>query len=119
VRGRQRPRQNFWQLCLGKSIAGAASAAGIGRRTAYDWRKADPRFGEHWNEAWDIGTDYLEDLALKNAELGSERLLLALLKARRPERYSRTLIDHGGEIEVTLRNAAESLTRKLARFSQP
>jgi hypothetical protein len=106
-------------LRLGKSIAGCANAAGVGRRTVYDWRKADSRFAERWDEAWDVGTDYLEDLALKNAERGSERLLLALLKARRPERYSRTLIDHGGEIEVVLRNAADSLTRKLARFSQP
>ena len=76
-------------LRAGKSIAAAARAAGVGRRTVYDWRDRDAAFAARWDEAWDVGTDHLEDLALKGAEQGSERLLLALLKARRPDRYQR------------------------------
>jgi len=105
-------------LRAGKSIATAARAAGIGRRTAYDWRDRDPAFAESWDEAWDVGTDYLEDLALKGAEQGSERLLLALLKARRPERYARTVVEHEGSLEVALRHASDTLDQKLARLAQ-
>jgi hypothetical protein len=125
-----RPRRNSRQtpdaeakflaaLKLGKSIAAAARAAGFGRRTVYDWRDRDPAFAAKWDEGWDVGTDYLEDLALKAAEAGSERLLLALLKARRPERYARTLVEHEGSVEVLLRHASQSLEQKLARLAGP
>ena len=103
-------------LKVGKSIAAAARAAGVGRRTVYDWRDRDPAFAEAWDDGWDVGTDYLEDLALKAAEQGSERLLLALLKARRPERYARTVVEHEGNIEVLLRHASETLDQKIARL---
>ena len=104
-------------LKLGRSIAAAARAAGVGRRTVYDWRDRDPAFAAGWDEAWDIGTDHLEDLALKAAEAGSERLLLALLKARRPERYARTVVEPEGNVEVLLRHASQSLEQKLARLA--
>ena len=104
-------------LRFGKSIAAAAHSAGVGRRTVYDWRDRDPAFAAGWDEAWDVGTDHLEDLALKGAERGSERLLLALLKARRPERYARTLIEHEGSVEVLLRHASDTLEQKLARLA--
>ena len=103
-------------LRTGKSIAAAARAAGIGRRTAYDWRDRDPLFAARWDESFDEGTDRLEDLALAGAEKGSERLLLALLKARRPERYQRMQIEHSGSLEIMLRHAADTLDEKLARL---
>jgi hypothetical protein len=106
-------------LTGGKSIAAAARAAAIGRRTAYDWRDRDADFAARWDAAFEEGSDYLEDLALRGAEQGSERLLLALLKARRPQRYARTLVEHEGSLEVILRHAAESLDQKLARLSRP
>src|SRR5262245_23143780 len=93
-------------LRAGKSIAAAAHAGGIGRRTAYDWRDRDAAFAASWDEAFDEGTDHLEDLALRGAEQGSERLLLALLKARRPDRYQRVQVEHSGSLEVMLRHAA-------------
>ena len=105
-------------LRAGKSIAAAARAAGIGRRTAYDWRDRDAAFAARWDEAWEVGTDHLEDLALKGAEHGSERLLLALLKARRPDRYQRMVVEHEGSLEVLLRDASETLNQKLARLHQ-
>ena len=110
-------RKVFAALRAGKSIAAAARAAGIGRRTAYDWRDRDAAFAARWDEAWEIGTDCLEDLALKGAEEGSERLLLALLKARRPDRYQRMVVEHEGSLEVLLRHASETLDQKLARLA--
>jgi hypothetical protein len=117
--GRRTPeaeRKFLDALSDGKSIAAAARAAIVGRRTAYDWRDRDPAFAARWDEAFDEGTDKLEDLALKGAEQGSERLLLALLKARRPERYQRMQIEHSGSLEVMLNHAAETLAQKLARL---
>lgn len=104
-------------LAAGKSVAAAAAAAGIARRTAYNWRE-DITFAADWDEAWEAGTDKLEDLALQAAEAGSEKLLLALLKARRPQRYTRSIIEHGGSLELTLKTASESLDAKLARLPQ-
>ena len=102
----------------GKSIAAAARSAGVGRRTAYDWRDRDAAFAARWDEAFDEGTDRLEDLALSGAEQGSERLLLALLKARRPDRYQRMQVEHTGSLEVMLSHAANTLAQKLARISE-
>jgi hypothetical protein len=104
-------------LRAGKSVGAAARAATIGRRTAYDWRDRDPAFAARWDEAFDEGTDRLEDLALKGAEQGSERLLLALLKARRPDRYQRMHVEHSGSLEVMLSHAAETLAAKIARLA--
>jgi hypothetical protein len=103
-------------LRSGRSIAASARAASVGRRTTYDWRDRDPKFAARWDEAFDEGTDRLEDLALQGAEQGSERLLLALLKARRPERYQRMQVEHTG-LEVMLDQAAITLAQKLARLS--
>jgi hypothetical protein len=100
----------------GRSIAAAARNAGLGRRTAYDWRDRDPQFAARWDEAFDEGTDRLEDLALSGAEQGSERLLLALLKARRPDRYQRMQVEHTGSVEVMLTHAANTLAQKLSRL---
>ena len=104
-------------LRTGKSIAAAASAAGVGRRTVYGWRENDPAFAAGWDEAFEVGSDYLEDLALQRAEAGSERLLLALLRARRPGRFARTVVEHDGSLEVVIQNAKETLHAKLARIT--
>jgi hypothetical protein len=99
-----------------KSIGAAAKAAQVDRRTVYRWREADPAFAESWDEAWDVGTDHLEDIALRAAQRGSERVLIALLRSRRPERFARTDVHHAGSLELTLTNAAAALDVKLARL---
>jgi hypothetical protein len=101
-----------------KSIGAAAHAAGVDRRTVYRWREADAAFGECWDEAWDVGTDHLEDIALRAAQRGSERVLIALLRSRRPERFARTDVHHAGSLELTLNNAAAALDAKLARLAR-
>ena len=106
-------------MAVGKSVAAAAAAAGVARRTVYGWRENDARFAGAWDESWEAGTDRLEDLALQGAEQGSEKLLLALLKARRPQRYARSVVEHGGNVEILIKTAAETLDAKLARLTQP
>lgn len=117
-RSRAREQAFLAALAAGKSVAAAAAAAGVARRTAYNWRDSDAAFAAAWDEAFEAGTDRLEDLALQAAEAGSEKLLLALLKARRPQRFTRSLVEHGGSLELTLKIAAETLDAKLARLAQ-
>jgi hypothetical protein len=92
-------------LAAGHSIVTACRHIGIGRATAYRYRRDDPAFAEDWNEANEIGADVLEDEAWRRAVVGtkkpifyrgkqvgtkivkSERMLILLLKARRPEQY--------------------------------
>ena len=74
-------------LAAGDSVSKACDAAGIGRRTAYDWRDADEELAAEWDDAVETGTDVLEDEAVQRAKNGSDTLLIFMLKARRPEKY--------------------------------
>ena len=87
------------------NVARACRKAGIPRRTAYDWRDADPDFARRWNDALDDGIDLLEAELHRRAFEGVEKpvwhkgeqvgttrhysdaLAMFLLKAHRPERY--------------------------------
>lgn len=81
----------------GYSVAGACAASGVARRTAYDWRNADPIFCAAWEDAVEEGTDELEDEAVKRAKEGSDTLLIFMLKSRRPETYKdRAWHEHTG-----------------------
>lgn len=83
-----RARETFLeQLRLTCNVSHAARSAGIGRRTAYDWRDADPDFAAAWDEAEDEAVDALELAARNRAIDGSDRMMEILLKAHRPEKY--------------------------------
>ena len=93
-------------LATGASVYKAALAAGIGRRTAYDWREDDEDFRARWDDAVESGNDLLEDEAIRRGMSGvdkpvyyqgevcgevkeySDTLLIFQLKARRREKYS-------------------------------
>lgn len=87
------------------NVSEAAAAAGIGRRTAYEWRDADDAFREAWDDAAQEAADHLEREAWRRAVEGtdkpitfqgqitatykeySDRMLELLLKAHRPEKF--------------------------------
>jgi hypothetical protein len=87
------------------SIIRACQVARIPRRTVYNWRSQDEGFATAWEQAIELGTDALEDEAVRRALHGvlkpvyqkgrrvgsirefSDALLIALLKARRPSKY--------------------------------
>src|SRR5437879_1751141 len=56
-------------LAEGFSITHAARLAGSDRRRMYEARAADPQFAEEWADAWEQGSDRLED-ALRQQALG-------------------------------------------------
>ncbi len=63
--------------------------------TANRARKTDPDFNAAWTEAEESGTDVMEEAAIKRAMEFSDTLLLALLRARRPEKFmERQRLEH-------------------------
>lgn len=92
----------FRETC---NVSEAASKAGIGRRTAYEWRDADDDFASRWLEAEQEAADKLEREAWRRAVEGvdrpvtyqgqitdtykeySDRMLEVLLKAHRRDKY--------------------------------
>src|SRR5204862_72622 len=71
----------------GGMVTTAAQVAGISRQAAYDLRKRDPRFAEKWDDAVAAAVDQLEAVAYRRAMDSSDKLLMFLLRARRPEVY--------------------------------
>lgn len=69
------------------NVSHSARAAGVGRRTVYDWRDADPEFAAAWDDAEEEAVDMLEKAARDRALDGSDRMMEILLKAHRPEKY--------------------------------
>jgi hypothetical protein len=111
------------ELALRGNVRDACAVAGVPRRTAYDWRDADPAFAAAWDTALDEAADVMEREAHRRAVDGTEEpvfgsmgqglgsgevgritkysdtLLIFLLKAARPEKYrERQQIEHTGEI---------------------
>lgn len=65
----------------------SARGAGVNRTTPYLLRKNNEAFAAAWEEADEAATQTLEAEAWKRARGGSDRLLLFLLQARRPQTY--------------------------------
>lgn len=87
------------------NVGKACEAAGIGRMTAYEWRKADSEFATAWDSALQVGLSALEDEAHRRAFDGvdkpvfqqgqqvgavreySDALAIFMLKAHNPAKY--------------------------------
>ena len=102
------------------NISLAARAAGVLRRTPYDWRDRDPVFAAEWDDALEHACDLLEAEARRRALEGcdkpvfyqgeqcgvireySDTLAIVLLKAHRPEKFRENIkqdIDIKAEIK--------------------
>jgi len=69
------------------SLTAAATAAGIVRRTHYDWLEKDPEYVKSFEAAKLRAIDSLESVAFDRAFSGSDLLLIFLLKANNPAKY--------------------------------
>lgn len=92
----------------------ACEAAGVSRQTVYAWKRRDPEFARQWDEAQEDAVEALEAAARVRALSGSDRLLMFLLRAIRPDKYGdRLRIEHSIEREkrrVYREALAEGLT---------
>jgi hypothetical protein len=94
-------------LCLGHHSDDGCRRGGDRSLDRQPARKTDPDFNAAWTEAEEAGTDILEECAIKRAMEFSDTLLLALLRARRPEKFmERQRLEH---VHVDLSSAQEEL----------
>jgi hypothetical protein len=127
----------FSALENGHPVRAACAMAGYARSCVYDWRKQDPAFAERWKHALDIAGDLLEEEADRRGRDGydepvyyqgeergqkrkySDMLLLARLKAIRPEQYREKITMPSmsqQNVTVVLRDfALEALVQKAVR----
>lgn len=85
----------------------SARGAGVDRSTPYRFRQQDATFAEAWAEADEVSTQVLEAEARRRAMAGSDRLIVFLLKARRPAIYRENhrvelVGDGGGPVRTQL-----------------
>jgi hypothetical protein len=86
------------QFAIYGNISTAAQRAGCERRTIYKWQEHDDEFASAFREAELQATEALEAEARTRALLGSDTLLIFLLKARAPEKYrDRYDVTSGGQ----------------------
>lgn len=127
----------FSALENGHPVRAACAMANYARSCVYDWRKQDATFAERWKNALDIAGDLLEEEADRRGRDGydepvfyqgeergqkrkySDALLLARLKAIRPEQYREkiTMPAMGQQnVTVVLRDfSLEALVQKAVR----
>jgi hypothetical protein len=108
------------ELCRVGNVSAACRKAKISRAVVYEDRAADALFRAAWDEALEIATEALELEARRRAQTGvlepvyqggrrvgavrkySDTLLIFLLKAHRPEKYSeRHQVQHSGHIDFS------------------
>ena len=107
------------------NVSKACRAAGVGRSTAYDHKKADPDFSRLWDDTIDEIVDSMEEEVFRRAVKGtlkpvfykgekvgqirefSDTLLIFHLKALRPEKF-RERFDIAqnikGELDISISN---------------
>lgn len=101
-------------LHAGHTISGAAIQGGIHPCTLREWREKDPAFAVQIKDAIAIGDDFLEEEARRRAFCGvekpvfqggcqvgvvreySDRLVEFMMTARRPDRFGKQRLEHGG-----------------------
>jgi hypothetical protein len=114
------------------NISRACRQIGANRATHYDWLAADPDYAAAFAEAAEEATETLEAEAWRRAMHGvtkpmvskgavvcyvqeySDMLMVALLAARRPEKYGKQRVEYSRRVDnaQTLRQEEEAL-RKL------
>lgn len=125
----------FLALENGHPVNAACAMAGYARRCVYRWRSSDHMFAARWRDANAVACDLLADEAdrrgrdgfdepvfYKGEQCGTKRrysdgLLLARLRALRPEQYRETptLISFGQPVAAQPRDfELERLVRDLA-----
>ena len=74
----------------------AALRAKVDLAAAFAQRETDEAFRAKWDQALEVGISKLEEEAIERARKDSDRLMIEMLRALRPEKYG----DGDGEAKV-------------------
>ncbi len=81
------------------TVRHAARAAGVGRRTVYDWREQDADFAQAWADVREDCIERLEETMYEKALSGETLAGFFMLKGMRPTVYRDNVkIEHGGAL---------------------
>ena len=86
-----KPKMGLWldKLRNSGNVRAACKAANVSRSTVYYWRHKYRWFELAWDAAMEDACDILEGVAWERSTVGqSDRLLMFLLKAHRPDRFA-------------------------------
>jgi hypothetical protein len=122
------------------NVAGSARAIGMSRRGIYDAKERDPEFSAAWDDAVETACDRLEAEAWRRGVEGveepiismgkvvrdkrgkpmvrrqySDHLMIALLKAHRPEKY-RENVNLSGTVMVELSSRIDAAIKRREQF---
>lgn len=127
------------ELAAAGNIAAACRATGVSRSTVYNWRQASSDFAARFTEAMDEAIDSLEAEAWRRGRDGvakpifyqgevcghiqeySDRLLILLLQAHRPERFRPEILppkpppESDSELDQLTDGELETRAAELAR----
>lgn len=95
----------LYKVSLNVSLA--AFGVGVGRTTVYDHINELPDFAAAVEDAKGYAIDKLEAAAYKRAEASSDKLLMFMLKAHRPETYADNLTIMLGKGDLSTMSDAE------------
>jgi len=103
------------------TVTAACQAVGIGRRTVYDWRAADPAFAQAWDDALRDAFDRLEGSMYRQALAGNTALSSYLHKCgvKRFHDTMPTLAELVGDVtalDLTDRNTWHAIAAKLGNL---
>jgi len=98
------------------NIRASCKPAGISRSTAYAWRNKWKTFADDWDDALEDACDVLEAEARRRGMSISDRLLMFLLKAHRPDVFGdKATIDMTHKLDGDDLDSA--IATELARLS--
>jgi Na+/H+ antiporter NhaB len=103
------------------TVTAACQAVGIGRRTVYDWRAADPAFAQAWDDALQAAFDRLESSMYRQALGGNVALAIYLHKhgAKRFREATPTLAEIVGDVtalDLTNEGTWRQIAARLANL---
>lgn len=112
-------RQYLEVLESGHSLQAAAAAIGRSRVTMWRLAQADPDFAAQVDDAYDAGSDTLEDTLRDIGAKGNPTAIIFLLNGRRPEKYKQvSRVEHtganGGPIRTVTIDALDEAIAELA-----
>lgn len=94
-------------------VTNACKAAGIGRRTYYNWREEDPEFAKACDDVSEQTIDFVESKLLENIRDGKEASQIFYLKTKAKHRGYVERTEHTGADGGPLR--AERSPEEVAR----